>query len=161
MITTCTNSLHITFIKLGGSSLNPVTSPEPLKQPRPTTRLSKILSHTSSSDSSVKHEAEVKIEACKEAKTSKEEPTKKLEKALPNTIKKVEHISLYGRGVMADANVNDADDDVSSDETSSDEIEISNLNKASKRNLSSTLASLASNRNVVQGQRLQNFFCLN
>ena len=62
---------------------------------------------------------------------------------------------------MADANVNDADDDVSSDETSSDEIEISNLNKASKRNLSSTLASLASNRNVVQGQRLQNFFCLN
>ena len=137
--------------------MNPATSPEPLKQPRPTTRLSKILSHTSSSDSSVKHEAEVKIEACKEAKTSKEEPTKKLEKALPNTIKKVEHISLYGRGVMADANVNDADDDV----TSSDEIEISNLNKASKRNLSSTLASLASNRNVVQGQRLQNFFCLN
>ena len=126
-------------------------------QPRPTTRLSKILSH-SSSDPSIKPanpekmvgpgkpEPEIKSKAnaakpVQPVPASKEEAREPLNKAEVKTKITEQHApqkvdrTLYG--------TND-----SSSEESSEEAEVSNLNKVSTRNLSSTLASLASRSNV-------------
>ena len=126
-------------------------------QPRPTTRLSKILSH-SSSDPSIKPanpektvgpgkpEPEIKSKASaakpvQPVSASKEEAREPLNKAEAKA--KITEQSAPQKVYRTLYGTND-----SSSEESSEEAEVSNLNKVSTRNLSSTLASLASRSNV-------------
>ena len=148
---------------------------ETTSQPRPTTRLSKILSHTGSSDSSLRSsEKQIKNEQTeiktalemkpvkvtakkdiivKEVEKKNQEPQKvekvpepqKVKVVLTKPIKEQEPPkSLYGGKVIENI-------EPSSDESVSEKVEPknSNSNKVSTRNISSTLASLAT-RHVIE-----------